>query len=539
VVGNSPPVSGTIRETLRATRGSARPPDSSIPRSVWLITVLFGLLLLLFSVLFPTYRGPDEPQHVDLILAVRHDLRYPEFDERFVSRPIVDSLRLVRFAGLSRNLTEQEAIPRSRRPSFSELGPDEPSDMPNQMPQHPPLYYALMGAVSAGVSSLVPGSESWSFDRVVALLRLLNVVLLLPLPLISFLVARRLQWTPHAAVGASVVPLAIPELTHIGSVVNNDNLLTLLIAVLTLLLVKAATGDSSTATAVWIGIIGGLALLTKGFALFVPLWVAAAYLLSPDRVRGRLVVRRLGLAIAVSAVVGGWWWLRNIILFETVQPGLAQTVSPSPGFEPRPVWWAGAFVWRMVQRFWGWFGWFDVKMSTIAIVTATAVALVAIVVAFVRGGRPWSRAHLMLLLAPVFGIALIVAYGAYGVYRRGGHGGIQGRYLFPGVVGLAVLIALGLTHALGRRGRFAPALLLIGAALMQLAAVRTIVHFYWGPRSPTRITDRLQAMLAWSPWPGPVVLAAGALVAVVGIWALAEFLRSPGSVSESSLTAGS
>lgn len=126
-------------ESPSTVRPSTTRPDPPIPRVVWPITALFGLILLLYSVLFPTYRGPDEPQHVDLILAVRHDLAYPEFDERFVSRPIVESLRIVRFAGLSRHLTEEEATPRSRRPSFSQLAPEGPTAMPNQMPQHPPL----------------------------------------------------------------------------------------------------------------------------------------------------------------------------------------------------------------------------------------------------------------------------------------------------------------------------------------------------------------------------------------------------------------
>ena len=38
-----------------------------VPRVVWLITALNLALLLLFATLLPTWRAPDEPQHVDLV----------------------------------------------------------------------------------------------------------------------------------------------------------------------------------------------------------------------------------------------------------------------------------------------------------------------------------------------------------------------------------------------------------------------------------------------------------------------------------------
>jgi hypothetical protein len=500
------------------------PSIRAIPRSVWLVTGIFALLLLGYSVLLPTYRGPDEPQHVDLILAVRQTHSYPDFDRRSVSERIVRSEQVVRFADRSRHLRRDEAPPRDARRTLASFGLDVPSDVPNQLPQHPPLYYATMATILSGIDALVPGGP-WPFDRVVVVLRLLDVALLLPLPLIGFAVVRRLGWPSEAAVAASVVPLTIPELTHIGAVVNNDDLLTLLISVLTLLIAGVITGDRSVRTACWIGVVGGLALLTKGFGLVVPVWVALAYLV-PTGIprRAAAAVRPLAVALILSTVVGGWWWIRNELVFGRIQPGI-QLTPLRPGFVPHPLSWSGDFVVRMAERFWGWFGWFDVRLPLVAIAVASGAAAIGIVGAVVRGGRPWRRTSLLLLVAPAAGITLMVAAGAYDAYRRGGHGGIQGRYLFAGVLGLAAVIALGLCHVFGRRARLVAPLLLVGAIAMQLTAVRTIVRFYWGPDGSASFAERLRAMLAWSTWPTPMALAAAVALVAATIWGFVELLR--------------
>ena len=66
----------------------------------------------------------------------------------------------------------------------------------------------------------VPGARDWSFDQVVGFLRFLSVLLVLPLPLIVFHTARRMYGSVPVATGAAAVPLAIPQLVHIGAAVE-------------------------------------------------------------------------------------------------------------------------------------------------------------------------------------------------------------------------------------------------------------------------------------------------------------------------------
>jgi hypothetical protein len=487
---------------------------SRVPRVIWIITVLHVLILVGYSMLFAPFRPPDEPQHIDLVRAVRHDVGYPRYDERNLSEPIVNALPLVQFdvpAVRSRELRKEAAPPRASRLPFSKLGRDDVQVPlhPNQLPSHPPLYYAVAAATQTVVNTIVPGARDWSFDREIAVLRLLSVALAAPLPLLAFAVARRLRWSMHVAVAASMLPLAIPQLSHIGSSVSNDNLLTLLLGVCTLLVARIASEDDRWPTAVALGVVGGLAMLTKAFALVVPVWIIAAQIAAVrGGARWRGAVQRGAASLALAFVFGGWWWARNLLVFGKLQTGI-KLLPPAPSsFAPDPGWWVRRFGAFMPERFWGWFGWFDVRVPVAIAAVATAVVLLGVARALLMAARRRGlRSSVVLLLAPTVGILLLVLMGSYqGYLRTGFDEGIQGRYLFPGLVGLAPVVALGLTRFARGDGRHVPFATFVGAMAMQVVGVAVILSFYWGGSSPI---GRLESVAAWSPWPTLVPAAVG------------------------------
>src|SRR5919106_1594267 len=102
----------------------ARVPFSSwrvaarrVPALIWWITGLHVAMLLAYSVLLPTYRAPDEPQHADIARYVSEELDYPAWDERDLGVGVARSLGLVEFhrPRLSAHLTEAEALPKDER----------------------------------------------------------------------------------------------------------------------------------------------------------------------------------------------------------------------------------------------------------------------------------------------------------------------------------------------------------------------------------------------------------------------------------------
>lgn len=527
VAASSP--AGAAQEPAPATPDAEGPPSqplsprSAVPRAVWLVVALHLALLLGYSVMSPIFRAPDEYVHVDLMRQLAATGDYPAYDEVFVSAPIIAARDTSpAYVADAPAVGVDDAVPPAERPSFEDLGPEVATDVVNQMPQHPPLYYGLGAAVLRAGEAVAPGWP-WSFDRTVALLRLVDVALVAAVPLLAWATARRFGCPPRAALTAGVLVLAVPQFTHIGAVVNNDVLLMALAAGMFLLAARILTGDLTRRTAVVTGIVTGLALLTKGFALVLAPWIVGAYLLAPDAAARRgLVVARLAWVVGLATAVGGWWWVRNLVVYQRVQPGL-RLRDVVADVEPSPVFFVTRFVARLSRSFWGDFGWFEVALPALAVTIATVVLVGAVVTAFARGRVLAVRVRLAYLLFPAAALSILVAGNAYRAYLKTGTPfASQGRYLFPGLVGLVVVAAVGLDQLRRRPQPWLPVLALAGALVMQALAVVAIMGRYWeGPG----VGDRIRAMLAFSPWP-PVLVFVGAVVTMgLAAWTLVEVVR--------------
>lgn len=515
-----------------------------VPVAVVAVTVLFGLLVGLWTVAVPQGRAPDEPAHVDLVLAVAEDPSYPASDGRLFGRAVGLSRgrHLVDLAEPWPRFAAADAPPRTSRPDLWDLGgtaPDPsarsrvddeppPAGAPyvyNQMPQHPPLYYEAMAAVLRVERALLPGSRPPPLDREIGLLRLVNALLLLPLPALAWLTTRRLGGSHRAGTVAALLVLGLPQLTHIGAAVNGDNLFTLLAAGLAALLAGVARGQRTARTDVAVGLVLGLAFWSKAFALALLPWLAAAYAVawwSSPAGRAR-VARGLALASAVTVAVGAWWWVANLVRFGEPAPtseNLTRTAAGRPeGFRPDASEYAWRFVGRLARRTWAWIGFGTPKVELPGEVIGVFVALVvgALVVAAVtaRGGPSTTagprRRDVALALVPITCLVAFVARRAWGLHTTtGAFAFVQGRYLFCAVVPIIAVVAVGTARALGR---WAPATALVGVVSVQAWTLARVVTACWaGPGLPSR----LGALLAWSPWPAPLVVAAagGTIVAI-------------------------
>lgn len=502
---------------------------AAVPRAVWAVAALHVALLLGWSLVTPVYEAPDEPQHVDLVRAVEQRLAYPEYDALPLSEQTLAAMRATGFSATGNPfertreaVTALDAPPRAERPAFRDLGEDAPSEHVNPAPQHPPLYYAL------GAVWLLAVPDGAAVDLTVWSLRLLNVLLLAPVPLLVFAAARRLTGRPAVGVLAAVLGLGVPQYLHIGGAVNNDPLLTLLFAALTVLAVAVAGGDLTRPTAVWVGLLGTLALLTKGFALVLPAWLGSAYLVGCVRTgRWRDGVGSAALGGGLVAVLGGWWWVRNLAVHGELQTTLQRFPDANPGFEPTVwTWWSrtgGYFV----ERFWGSFGWVDVTLSEGAVGAAMWTLLVLLALAFALRPReaPWWRADLVVALLPVVTIFAVVAYGSYTNYAQSGRvTGMQGRYLFPGLPGMAVVAATGLVAAAGRWARVLPLVALVAVGWLQYVGLRLVLFFWYSDGLQDSWRNSGAAVLAWSPVPRPVTAGVVAASAAAAAWVGVELV---------------
>ncbi len=490
---------------------------STIPSAVWIITALGFSLMVLYATLFPTYRTPDEPEHVDLAIHMSREFSYPAYDGLFLSEQTTESKGITRFG--YRELVSDDIAARDDRPSFDDLGSDQASDTPNRMPQHPPLYYALMGTLLRFAGFF--GAGALSFDATVWILRILTAILVSAVPVLAYLATVRLTRSRAAGVAAAVVPLAVPQFTHIGASVNNDGLLILLSAGLTVLVARVLRGDESARTAVLIGLVTGFALITKAFALVFPFWIVLLYIIVWRRgMRWQTAGVRVAQAAATAFVAGGWWWFRNLVVLGRLQSSLPAYDDGVEGFVTRPLWWIGRFAIWITESFWGWMGWFEAKLPILVIGAATLVIVITVVAAIVdwRDRNSITRGEVLYLLSPTVLIGAIVVQRAYAVYSDTGiTRGIQGRYFFPLIVALAAVLATTWIGAAGRWSRFVPLAVLAGATAMQVSAVLVIITTYYGLDGGA-LTDGFGSWLAWSPL--PVWATAGIVIAVVVLFAI-------------------
>jgi small subunit ribosomal protein S36 len=575
-------------ERLPATTGSTTPPGAPDgpggrhgrrpwylrpPRLVLVATVAFGLLTGFWSVLTPLTEAPDEPAHLGLVLHVADTGRYPTHDGLHHTVGLfdfcVDYSVSVKWCRTSpeeatgvrvRDRLADDAPPKDDRPYWDDPGfqTPEPGRL-NQMPQHPPLYYAAMAAAVRVERAVVPGDLS--IDTQLAFLRLLNVLLVLPIPWLGWCSARRLGAGDQVGVVAALIPLGIPQLTHIGATLNNDNLFMVLGAALMALLAGVVRGDRSRRTVVLVGLVTGLALLTKGFGVVFPPIVALAYLVGagPDRSRRRSAALRSCSALAVAFAVSGWWYLAKLVTTGHIMPSIEDTrlsaQNQVPG--PRTVGeYLDSTTSRIVDGFWGAFGWRRVQLPTALSVGMTLLCVALAVVAVRRAAReagradagaaelgaaelgaaelgqaaagaaelgraeagaagasaaeagradpPITRAMLAVLLCPAAALCAFVVIRSAVIYAQTGRLAFQqGRYLFAGLSAAAVVVAIGAQHLLGRRA--VPAVVIAGV-LMQSAAIACCLVGWWDADS-VGLPDALRAVVAWSGWPDPIVVA--------------------------------
>ena len=518
------------------------PAETAYRRALALSTALVTLVGVVWAVLTPAFRAPDEPQHVNSVLRLAYGGGWPPAGEALVG-PAVDEARDQ--AALDTDVPGRH-LDREDVPAFVTVPPLRDADRSlvtgenaladpvppgtdtrgldpaavDQMTQHPPLYYA----VAAGVLH-VTGTAEARWDVQLLVLRLFDVVLLLPVPLLTAAAVRRLTGSRAAALVAASFALFVPQVGHILGSVTNDALVALSGAVAAYLCARVLTGDLRRRTAAGLGVVG-IGLLTKVMAAFALPMVAAAYLFASGRRAGRAV----GLLVAgsVAFAVGGWWWLRNLLVLGTVQPvGIPDRFVEA---EPHGLWYFLRVVVRGLTRsFFGNFGWLEIRLPDAVFWSAAVVVGALCGLAVVRGPARRATAVLLLLPAALWCGVLVNAWPDYSAH--GWISAIQGRYLFAGLLALAAGTALGLHALLGTRLRRAVPWVSGAAAA---AAASGLAHGFWGfYQGPGEsVADAAARWAGWSPLTGFQLVLVGSVTVAVGaaaVVASARFARVPPS----------
>ncbi|MGW5362338.1 hypothetical protein [Actinopolymorpha pittospori] len=496
-------------------RRSAR-PGSSAPWEVCGVlaaTSLLAGLLCAWSVLTPAYRPPDEAQHLSTALRLATGGGYPPHGQALMDPAVLASYRWVGYTGPRVQLTPRPPA-LAEPPSMASLrapGLPRPATSVDQMTQHPPGYYALLAAAINGL-----GLDGASPQAMILVLRLLSAALLLPVPLLCFLAARRLGLPPPVGVVAAFLPAAWVQFTHIGASINNGTLTVLASSLAVVLLLPIAQGDVRARRALAAGGAVTLALLTKGFGLALLPTVAVAYVGAVRAVGAR---KALPSAVVAAAAIlpGTSWWLFNIVRYGQLQPSRPPGTAWSKG--PADLaGWAGTFLDFLAWTMWGALGSQEGRPPRLLYIATTVVLVVLLAVgSWILRRQP---VEVILLHSGWLGPLTIITYGSAREFLiTGTVRGAQGRYLQVAVVSMAVLALAPLV-----RTRLALVLGPVMATLLGAGGLLLGFWLFWGTSAGA---GRFESLTSWSPGATAVMGLAAVTItgaAVLGVVALVRLL---------------
>ncbi len=265
--------------------------------SAWLdrrLLICVGLFVVAATahlLISPPYELPDEAGHT----ICARELTWSRALDQATFGPYVTQTNTGHHPPLYYLLTHPLAAAGGLRPEALKANPRFPQD---------PRFYASRG-------ESVPGMM-WLY-----LLRFLGLVMGLGVVALTFATARRmLPDHPGAVLVATALPATLPGFVHRSAAVSNDALTNLIAAAFTFLLVRAALDHRfQTRSALAIGALMGAGLLTKATLLFsLPIMALVPLLFWSSEWR-KQALRYALVAIGAALLIGGWWYLRNQLLY--------------------------------------------------------------------------------------------------------------------------------------------------------------------------------------------------------------------------------
>lgn len=458
------------------------------------IVAVFVVCACAFLVHVPAHEGPDEPGHFD------YAFKY----ERTGERPWVPGTS----DGERATLWHESS-----------------------MAHHPVLYYAVLANIGrvlhGGIAAPTPhfadglaphalrhGSDEAAPRsnevRAFLVLRGFSVVCgAVSLVLLWATVRRLAPDTPHAALFATGLLACLPQWQHSHAVLDNGALGTTLCFAALFVLARVWTISSAREEvavgwpdALALGLAIGAALATKLTALFLfaPAAVAAVRVVWRSEHRGAALARcAVALAIALACCLP--FVLQNEARYgEALARGvhakayeistiahLASQIGMELG-EARRLYLTQLFPQELGRSLVGVFGWNALVVPAHSLWGWSAAAILGLAGLVLGRGTPWRA---VVLAAPVFalGLAQVVAYNLD--FKQA-----QGRYLFPAIGALALVLGVGLAALAARSRRGAPLCLFAVLALAAADAFHTA--FVVVPNAYHRAPDADPLLAAFS-----------------------------------------
>jgi 4-amino-4-deoxy-L-arabinose transferase-like glycosyltransferase len=369
--------------------------------------------------------------------------------------------------------------------------------------------YATTGDGTGGVNFTVHRWEAESFPYRGTVLgihvtRLVSVLLSTLVVWTTYLIGRYVVPTrKELALGAMAINAFWPQFLFIGSVVNNDIMVTAFASLVFFFLVRIVVYGAGFKDWLALGfcLAGAFASKRNGLSLF-PLALAGLSIPAIRKLEKiSAPLRWVIVALLVLGCVLAWWLFQNVILSLPYFGAYAKTVSQVwVSLNPSTI--AGRLNWRSVfdtfwyafVTFWAVFGWGNVGIEGWIYDLVAFICFLAglgLLLFLCRKSRPKVRLGLMILMA---GVLFVTALPMYISLYRGKIFLMPGRYMLPAISAVSVLLSAGLAGPM--QARVARALMAVVAVVMFFFALlvpfRYILPAYAEP--PMLSSTDLQAI---------------------------------------------
>ena len=429
-------------------------------RYLYLVLIIYAALGLLYAVYTPKWQAPDEPAHFNYIRAIAETGALPILQSGDYNQDYLEQIKAAKFP-----------------PSMS-------IDAIRYESYQPPLYY-----LAATPVYLI--ARGFGIDGLAIALRLFSVALGVIVLLIAFNVVREIFPGDNLLALATVGVMAtIPQHIAVSASISNDLAAELVLALILWLAVKRVKGTVADKRYVILGgVLFGAALLTKSTA-----YVTGAVLLviaefahersQNSEARIQNFFKSLLLVFALALAISAPMFIRNVLTYGITDPlGLARHDSVVLG-QPTTIDMIRQYGFNHIlfdvfavtfKSFWAQFGWMGVLINDRIYVVLMALCAIA-VLGFAFYAVRILRHRDLLSIAQHWCVGLILALLAVGLIDYIGYNfkffQLQGRYLFPALVSIALALIIGLREIIAREyQRIVFALLYVGLVALDLACL--------------------------------------------------------------------
>lgn len=395
---------------------------------------LIFLLALAHLVLAVLYSGVTPYREAGVVLNSGHPVPVPDYgapDER-------------QHANYVQHLLDGKGFPI--------FAPGGPAAGERYEDHQPPLFYLLDAAwckISGVSDATLPASSRC---------RLLNALIGAGTVIGVFYLAVWGLGRSDLGLAAAAFVAFLPMMASLSGTLSNDPLLFCLCTWILALLARQIRDGWSWRTSIVVGVLGGLALLTKTTAVGVLPAIALAPFLSA-KTKPKLILPATALLVALLVVSP--WWVRNQSLYgdPLALNAFNRAFLGSPKSQDliaamgAQTFWVKMFGWWTIRSFFGVFGYMDIFMNAtgspymgardpntlyLCLFLATFFsALAGLRAAFQPSAKTEQPVHLLNL---AFFVIVLVLYLRFNLlYFQA-----QARYLFPAIGPIAVAIGYGL-----------------------------------------------------------------------------------------------